>query len=202
VYKVYILYDVDDWSKIGTQDVRCMSDQALLREALMVGVCETWLNQGIMDTEVLHNFTGYSLFRGDRQVRQGGGVALYLQDNLSGDLLASFDNSVCQGIAVMVHQTNTCVVVCYRPPDTRAAEFSDMLDSLDSVLATLPTPTPNIVLMGDFNLPRSVVQWQRSDEGNLFPHREEETPRGKQDRLQAHRLMEFAAKHFLQQLTW
>ena len=187
----------------GRSKAGFLSDQALLREALMVGVCETWLEPSIMDSEVLHNFTGYSIFRGDRTNRQGGGVALYLNDKLSGDTLASFDNSVCQAIVVMVHQTNTCVVVCYRPPDTRVAEFNGMIETVETTLAALPTPVPNIVIMGDFNLPRSVVQWQRSEEGNLFPlvapHREGETAGGKQDRLQAHRLMELAAKYFMQQ---
>ena len=78
-----------------------------------------------------------------------------------------------------------------------------MMQSIDSALSSLPTPTPNIVVMGDMNFPRSVIQWQMSEEGNLFPtvarHREEETPHGKQDRLQAQRLLEFAAKHCLQQ---
>ena len=59
--------------------------------------------------------------------------------------------------------------------------------------------------MGDMNFPRAAVSWQRSDEGHLFPlvagHREEETSEGKQDRLQAQRMVDFAAKHFLQQVV-
>ena len=128
---------------------------------------------------------------------------MYLQDQLSGDTLASFDNSVCQAVVVMVHQINTCVVVCYRPPDTQIEEFSAVLNCVDSALAALPTPVPNIVLMGDLNFPRIAISWQESEEGYIFPivaaHRTDETPYGKQDRLQAHRLMEFAAKYFLQQ---
>ena len=102
---------------------------------------------------------------------------------------------------LMVHQINTCVVVCYRSPDTYVSEFNDMLYCVDSALAALPTPVLNIVFMGDF--PKSVVSWQTSDEGNILPlvspHRQEETAGGKQDRLQAHRLMELAAKYFLHQ---
>jgi hypothetical protein len=80
-----------------------------------------------------------------------------------------------------------------------------MLQSLDSALSTLPTPTPNILVMGDMNFPRSCIHWEISDEGHQYPivasHREEETPEGKQDRLQAQRLVDFAAKHFLQQVV-
>ena len=56
---------------------------------------------------------------------------------------------MCQAVIVMVHQINTCVVVCYRPPDTRVAEFGAMLDCIDSALAALPTPASNIVVMDD-----------------------------------------------------
>ena len=138
-----------------------------------------------MDAEVCHDFPGYSILRSDRIRRQGGGVALYLSDSLSGDVIANFDNGVCQALVVMIHQINTCVCVCYRPPDTRLSEFSDMLQCVDAALSTLPNPTPNIVVIGDMNFPRSSIQWQTSDEGNLFPlvanHRVEETSDGKQD---------------------
>ena len=71
------------------------------------------------DAEVCDDFPVYSIFRTDRVNRQGGGVALYIKDSLSGDVVDTFDNGVCQAIVVMIHQLNTCVCVCYRPPDTR-----------------------------------------------------------------------------------
>ena len=67
-------------------------DQAELSRALLVAVTETWLCPDIMDSEVTHNFPGYSLLRCDRQGRQGGGVALYLREDLTGDVLCTFDN--------------------------------------------------------------------------------------------------------------
>ena len=189
----------------GRSKAGFLSDQAELKNSLFVGVCETWLSPDIVDAEVCHNFPGYSILRADRVSRQGGGVALYLSDSLSGDVIASFDNSVCQALVVMIHQINTCVCVCYRPPDTRLAEFSDMLQCVDTALTSLPDPTPNIVVMGDLNFPRTSVHWHRSDEGNVFPlvanHREEETPEGKQDRLQAQKLVDLATRHSLLQVV-
>ena len=189
----------------GRSKAGFLSDRAELKNSLFVGVCETWLSPDVVDAEVCHDFPGYSIFRADRVNRQGGGVALYLSDTLSGDVLATFDNGVCQAIIVMVHQLNTCVCVLYRPPDTRFSEFSEMIHCVDSSLSNLPTPTPNIVIMGDMNFPRSVIHWEMSEEGNLFPmvanHREDETLDGKQDRLQAHHLVELAARHCLQQVV-
>ena len=61
-------------------------------------------------------------------------MALYVREDLTGDILYSFDNGVCELLVVMVHQLNTVVAVVYRPPDTRINEFSEVLSKLDSVL--------------------------------------------------------------------
>ena len=92
----------------------------------------------------------------------------------------------------------------YRPPDTRLCEFSETLTKLDTCLSSLPSPTPTIALMGDFNFPRQAIVWSRcgdSDEstsGDLVPlvarHREGEKVGGKQDRLQAEKLCDFATR--------
>ena len=50
-----------------------------------------------MDAEVTVDFPNYTLFRADRGLgpggnpRDGGGVALYLRDEFSGDCLATYD---------------------------------------------------------------------------------------------------------------
>ena len=180
-----------------------LCDQAQLGNALLVAVTETWLSPGILDSEVTHNFPGYSLLRCDREGRQGGGVALYIREDLTGDILLSFDNGVCELLVVMVHQLNTVVAVMYRPPDTRLSEFSEMLSKIDSVLADLPTPTPIVTLMGDFNFPKHAIAWSRCNgsDSELVPlvsnYREGETANGKQDRLQAAKLCDLAIKYSL-----
>ena len=64
-----------------------------------------------------------------------------------------------------MHQHNTVVPVCYRPPDTTLRDFDTALARLDEVLSDLPVPTPTIALMGDFNFP---APWARED-GALLP---------------------------------
>ena len=110
---------------------------------------------------------------------------------------------VCELLVVMVHQLNIVVAVVGRPPNTRISEFSDILSKLDSVLDDLPTPTPTITVMGDFNFPKSSILWSRcdGDDSDLVPlvsgHRDGETVDGKQDGLQAARLCDLAVKHSL-----
>ena len=77
-----------------------------------MGVTETWLTEGVLDSEVLHDFQGFSLLRCDRAGGpQGGGVCLYVRDDLSADTLASYSNSVCELLIVKIHQLDTVVWV-------------------------------------------------------------------------------------------
>ena len=142
---------------------------------------------------------GYSLFRCDRSDRVGGGVAVFLKEDLSGDVLGSYDNGVCQLLVVQVHQLDTVLAVLYRPPDTKLQEFKPVLKKLDDIFTNLHTPTPIITLAGDLNFPKGIIEWGYSEEGFLSPivhnHREGEILGGKQDRLQASQLIDLASKH-------
>ena len=139
----------------------------------------------------------------------GGGVGLYVREDLTADILCAYDNGVCELLVAMVHQLNTVVAVVYRPPDTRMSEFSEMLGKLDSCLASLPAPTPTLTVMGDFNFPRNSLIWSRCGDddddasGDIVPivagHRADETVGGKQDRLQAAKLCDFATKYSMAQ---
>ena len=89
---------------------------------------------------------GYSVFRQDRQKRQRGGVCLFLRDDLTGEVLESMSNGVCELLIVRIHQLDTVVIVVYRPPDTTKREFSPVLRVIKETLGNLSAPAPNIVL--------------------------------------------------------
>ena len=140
-----------------------------------------------MDSELLVHFLGYTVLLSDRVGRQRGGVCLFLREDLTGEVLSSYSNGVCELLMVKVPQLNTVVVVMYRPPDTTQQEFEMVLSKLDELLLELPAPTPTIALMGDLNFPGSTVTWSRED-GELLPkvaaHRQAESA-GPQVRLHA-----------------
>ena len=75
------------------------------------------------------------------------------------------DNGVCELLVLMIHQLNTVVGVVYSPPNTRVSEFTEVISKLGSVLDDLPSPTPTIAIMGDFNFPKHSLTWSRC-EGN------------------------------------
>ena len=118
---------------------------------------------------------------------------------MNAEVLSSFDNGVCESIILHIRHLNHVIVLVYRPPDTRLSELSEMLLAIDNTLADLPSPVPTISLMGELNFPGTVVTWEEPEEGLLVPlvagHREGETGGGKQERLQAQKVMDLALKY-------
>ena len=96
-------------------------------------------------------------------LKKKGGVFVFLQDNLSAECIGTYDNRVCELLALHIHSLKTVLIVMYRPPDTRLSAFSTILGEIDKVLSNLPTPMPTIVMMGDLNFPSRVMSLPRVD---------------------------------------
>ena len=140
-------------------------------------VTETWLNDTHLDAELY--IDGYSLFRKDRirkkskSTRSSSGVGIYIRDDhaISAETIFSFTNGVIESLGIHVMSLNLILLVTYRSPDnctktkdgkssgiqhrSNSKEFKAYLDELKKLLVSLPTPTPDILLMGDFNLPHA-----------------------------------------------
>ena len=159
----------------------------LLKESsqLAFALTETWLSDH--NAAELH-IPGYSLYRQDRtrrrskRGRDSGGVALYIRDDhaISSEVVFTYGSGVIEAIGLMLKSLNLLLVVLYRQPDDRAhghrstsREFRHFLMKLDEFLASQPSPVPDIVVMGDFNLPHgnwsigSDIQSASGDEGDM-----------------------------------
>ena len=141
--------------------------------------------------------------RQDRVGRIRGGVCLFLRDDLTGEKLDSFSNSVCELLVVKVHQINTILIVIYRLPDTKLSEFMPVIRKVECLQQSLPTPSPNIVMMGDFNFPKHVMSWVSVDGvnvPNVAGHRAaEDGSENCHERQQAGQLCELANMLYLTQ---
>ncbi|GAB0200352.1 hypothetical protein GRJ2_002500600 [Grus japonensis] len=85
----------------------------------LIGITETWWD-GSYDWSI--GMEGYRLFRKDRQGRRGGGVALYINDQLECmELHLGMDEEPTESLWVRIKGRagagDIIAGVCYRPPD-------------------------------------------------------------------------------------
>ena len=181
-----------------------LSDHAQQLNAVAVAVTESWLKPDVMDSEVTINFPGYTIYRSDRISRPGGGVCMFLRDDISGECLVKYDNGVCELLMIKVHSFDTILAVVYRPPDTRISEFLPVLTELEKCVSNLSNPQPAVLMAGDFNFPNSVMNWVQVD-GELVPnvhnHHSDEKKEGLQSRLQASKLCDLSSSCHMTQLV-
>ena len=78
--------------------------------------------------------------------------------------LLNYSNGVVETLGLQIKSQNFVIIVLYRQPDdsigghrSTNAEFTQALEEIKKALAGLPSPSPDIVLCGDFNL--SHIQW-------------------------------------------
>ena len=153
----------------------------------MLGITETWLTDAISQAQT--ELTGYQCIRSDRNVRRGGGCALYLHNSVipSDELLVSdqFNNLA----AVYIESLHAIFAVIYRPPDASDSSFSAIMDRLQVLVDdhSLDNRIPEIYAMGDFNLP--LMNW---DQCSLPVH----PPNGAYSKL-----MVFIETNFLSQMV-
>ena len=136
---------------------------------IFIGLTETWLYDH-QDAEL--NIDGFTLFRQDRQRKKihnrscySGGVALYInnKDAIDSEINFTFSNGVIAALGIHVKSRNLVVIIVYRQPDdpegkhrSGSKEFKNLLNELSVEFSNLPSPTPDVLLCGDFNLPHAV----------------------------------------------
>ncbi|CAB4040713.1 Hypothetical predicted protein [Paramuricea clavata] len=115
----------------------------------VVCVCETWLNDSVLDSELL---AGYSIFRRDRLGRTGGGVLVAVKDTIR--TKEKKRNNV-EFVVVELFQENMKSILLYtfyRPPNSSLDSIQQLNSSLDDNLESAC-----VLLTGDFNLP--AIDW-------------------------------------------
>ena len=144
-----------------------------------MAVTETWLGSH-KDAEL--RIEGYQLFRCDRNRRKkrkrgrlSGGVAAYVQDSLAShmEVKLQFSNGVVELLGLYSSLDNLFLAIVYRQPnDVAGGNFSTInelqpaIEKLQTALADIGEPTPNILVCGDFNLPNSV--WDNNNNNNAL----------------------------------
>ena len=114
--------------------------------SMLVGICETWLNESVIDREII---PGYSFFRRDRE-DLGGGVIVAVKGNIQASRRFDLEREDTDLVVVELkrcHEKSVLLYCFYHPntsPDPILKLNSSLCDNCESAC---------IVVLGDFNLP-------------------------------------------------
>ena len=119
---------------------------ARLRNAAVIGICQSKLDKSITNSEILIDI--YDLLRCDRN-RNGGGVACYIRNGLSDTQNNLFPNDI-ENVFFEIHLPKTkpiTVRIVYRPPNQ-----TNFIKTLNENFAKLDTTNKETYILGDFNI--------------------------------------------------
>ena len=141
-----------------TARVKCKVDfireLAIAKDVSVICIQETYLSETIRDAEIAMD--GYDLIRAERSADRGrGGVAIYIRENSSWnvEVLLRHSNSFVEVLGILVKPLNLFLINIYRPPKCPPVLFKEALNKVVDTLERLPAPLPEVVLVGDVNLP-------------------------------------------------
>ena len=89
-------------------------EQCQEEKPYFMAFAETCLKKRIKEVEF--EIRGYSHVTSHRKNRKGGGVIIYINDNLTYQTWVSVSDEICSMIAIHVNKLNTVVFIVYRPP--------------------------------------------------------------------------------------
>ena len=126
---------------------------------LFICLCETFLTEDISDSEI--QIPEFSIVRCDRHLREGGGVCIYVRTTNPFNVCVKYSNSICDLLIINIHHPSLIIIMMYRPPSCPAIEFNDIIQKAKCYIMSLPSPLPNIIMLGDINLPN--IDWSCPD---------------------------------------
>ena len=116
----------------------------------VIAITENWLNSKTRDTPFL---AGYQHECMTRNERRGGGVSIFIKDNLSYELCDTFsvvDEYIeCVVVKIKLRFLTVTIACDYRPPNTNVELF---LDKWDEILYSLSKSSKSVYILRDFNL--------------------------------------------------
>ncbi len=114
------------------------------------------IQHNIVNAEILPH--GYTIYRKDRETRSGGGVLLAVKTNTfisSSELVNRIPDLEVTSVELITQSKRKLLICCcYRPPNAEHIWF----DKFNTILSDLSSRHNNIIICGDFNLPK--VNWQ------------------------------------------
>ena len=171
-----------------TRKLGLLNDIANDRNAMIISLTESHLNEAIFDSEI--KVDGYEVFRTDRENSPRGGILVYVKEDLRLGAQVLLSNSIAniETQILFMNKINLVFITLYRPPTAQTESFRASLEAVNKVLSTF-TQLPNLVMTGDFNFP--LLDWRSSCHSGGTTA----------SQMQSELLLEFIEKHHLEQYT-
>ena len=119
-----------------------------LNEFDIIALSETFLDSSILNGDL--HIEGFQMpFRNDRN-RHGGGVAVYVKNNIHASRLPFLENDSLETIWLKIKNRNDILLFncSYRPPNSDNAFWEKIYDGLSAAREYSPSP---LILVGDLN---------------------------------------------------
>ena len=112
----------------------------------IIGITESWANNDITDAEL--GLEGYVMFRKDRMGRRGGGVLLYIKENIPAYKVQLQEEADCKEALwcnLVTGHTTVTIGVVYRCPNITIQNNEKIHNAISEV------SKGDCIIMGDFN---------------------------------------------------
>ena len=126
----------------------------------MLGITETWINGHEFEAEF--NIPGYKLFHQDREHKKGGGVLLYVKNEIHACELRKDKQDKYDSLWVELTEANgqkMNVGVIYRPKTLSLADDNKLFHELSTFC------NREVLIMGDFNF--NDINWTTLEHGSV-----------------------------------
>ena len=160
---------------INSVTSRCRLDElshfALLNDIDIVCLTETKLDETVHPSLFMLDNYHSPLTR--HRNRNGGGVAIYLRNNLAVKRLSHLETPGIEWIWCLVKVKQTTLIICsvYVPPNLPSDQCSFVITKLaESTLAAQLYAPDNIVILGDFNAGNTFLHPTFSNHSPLMPY--------------------------------
>ena len=118
-------------------------------------VTETHLKPKHLAAEI--HIDKYNLVRADRTTDKiKGGVAIYYNNNLVADEIATYSDDYCQAVILYIKTLNLVIAGVYRPPYSEVTSFRTCINQIDSFIQKYPNS--EFQMYGDLNV--KFVDWE------------------------------------------
>ena len=133
-----------------------------------VCITETWLDNSCPDKVFFPD--GYNVFRQDRALTCGGGVAIVVKAGLNVSRVVvseNFDSLELVCVDLSLHEIDYRLICFYRPPGSKEIDVSYINDAVQC-FRKLCSTYKTIFILGDFNLP--AIDWDHygSPDSNIY----------------------------------